>query len=120
MSAELCNESIDSLRRVYKHFKVMLLFMVHIMRCVYVVHFSSLCCFLQRVVKRSQLKSSVLAVKAENLQDVHSLKQELLEKDAVIAELKRQLANSQVGGSSGGQNEELTRCQREYPEYFCV
>ena len=24
VSAELCNESIDSLRRVYKHFKVML------------------------------------------------------------------------------------------------
>jgi len=35
----------------------------------------------------------MLAVKAEKLQDVHSLKQELLEKDAVVAELKRQLAD---------------------------
>lgn len=35
---------------------------------------------------RSRLKSSILAVKAEGLQDVHFLKQELLEKDAVIAE----------------------------------
>jgi len=48
---------------------------------------------LQRIVERSRLKSCMLAVKAEKLQDVHSLKQELLEKDAVVAELKRQLAD---------------------------
>ena len=59
------------------------------MQRVYIIHFfifDVLC--LQRVVERSRLKSSVLAVKAEKLEDVHSLKQELLEKDAVVAELK--------------------------------
>ena len=53
-------------------------------------------------------------MKAEKLQDVYSLKQELSEKDVVIAELKRQLADLQAGGSSIAQNEELTRCQCEY------
>jgi len=62
LSADLCNGVIESLRRASKHFK--------------------------KVVERSQLKSSVLAVKAEELQDVCSLKQDLAERDALIAELK--------------------------------
>ena len=76
---------------------------------------------LQRVVERSRLKSSILAVKADGLQDAHSLKQELAEKDALIAELKEQLAAAQAGGgkgSSGRDSEELARCQSKYPEYF--
>lgn len=84
LSAELCNESVDSLRRVYKHFK--------------------------KIVMRSRLKSSILAVKAEGLQDVHYLKQELLEKDVVIAEPAGSIT---AGSSDARQNEELTRCQRE-------
>jgi len=46
----------------------------------------------KKVVEQSRLKSSVLAVKAKGLQQIPALKQELAEKDAVIAELGKQLA----------------------------
>jgi len=67
--------------------------------------------------------SSILAVKAERLQDARSLRLELAEKDALIAELKEQLAMSQAGGSNAASSseanrEELTQCQSEYAEYF--
>ncbi|KAG2577610.1 hypothetical protein PVAP13_6NG192400 [Panicum virgatum] len=87
LEADLCNDVVNSLHRVYKHYK--------------------------KIVLRSRLKSSILAIKAEGLQEVHALKQELAEKDAVIADLKRQLAAAQAGGSSGVTQEELVQSQRE-------
>jgi len=84
LSADLCNEVIGSLRHTYRNFK--------------------------RVVERSRLKSSILAVKADGLQDAHSLKQELAEKDALIAELKEQLAAAQAGGG------ERDQALRDYAE----
>ena len=39
---------------------------------------------MQRVVERSRLKSPILAVKAERLNDACALREELLEKDATI------------------------------------
>lgn len=91
LGAELCNDMVKSLRRVYHHHK--------------------------KVVLRSRLKSSILAVKSEGLQQVPVLKQELAEKDAIIAELGRQLAAAQAGGgagsSSGANQEELAQSQRE-------
>jgi len=67
--------------------------------------------------------SSILAVKAERLQDARSLRLELAEKDALIAELKEQLATAQAGGSNAASSseanrEELTQCQIDYAEYF--
>lgn len=85
--AELCNESLSSLHRVYKHFK--------------------------RVVERSRLKSSILAVKAERLNDACALREELLEKDATITELKQQISNLQAGGSAVAPDETLLKCQQE-------
>ena len=87
LSADLCNGVIASLRRASKHFKVTpyLLQMLRTFACAFIY---PLCLDLQKVVERSQLKSSVLAVKAEELQDVCSLKQDLAERDALIAELK--------------------------------
>ena len=70
---------------------------------------------------RSRLKSSILVVKSEGLQQIPVLKQELAEKDAIIAELGRQLAAAQAGGggadagsSSGVNQEELAQSQSKY------
>jgi len=56
-----------------------------------------------------------LAVKSEGLQQVPVLKQELAEKDAIIAELGRQLAAAQAGGGAGSSSsanqEELAQSQ---------
>ena len=80
--------------------------------------FSNAVAFTQRVAERSRLKSSILAVKTEKLQDAHSLIQELVEKDAEIAELRRQQSVFQAGGSTVIRNEDLARCQRKYSRYF--
>jgi len=75
----------------------------------------------QRVILRSRLKSSILAVKYERLQLIPVLKQELAEKDAIIVELGRQLAAARDGGggpdnasTSSKYQEELARIQSEY------
>ena len=76
---------------------------------------------MQRVILRSWVKSSILAVKSERLQQVPVLKQELEEKDAVIAELGRQLAAAHESGGGPGAastssqyQEELAQVQSEY------
>ena len=60
-------------------------------------------------------------MKSEGLQQIPVLKQELAEKDAIIAELGRQLAAAQAGGcgtdagsSSGVNQEELAQSQSKY------
>jgi hypothetical protein len=72
---------------------------------------------MQRVVERSRLKSSVLAVKAEGLQQISALRHELAEKDALIAELGQQLlaarANDGARVTGGVDQEELTQSQSE-------
>ena len=59
----------------------------------------------------SRVKSSILAVKSERLQQVPALKQELEEKDDLIAELGEQLATAREGAtsSSGQYQEELAQ-----------
>ena len=76
---------------------------------------------MQRVILRSWVKSSILAVKSERLQQVPVLKQELEEKDVAIAELRRQLATAHESGgvlsaasTSSQYQEELARVQSEY------
>ena len=56
-------------------------------------------------------------MKSEGLQQVPVLKQELAEKDAIIAELGRQLAAAQAGGGAGSSSsanqEELAQSQNK-------
>ena len=75
---------------------------------------------MQRVVERSRLKSSILAVKAERLNDASALREELLEKDATITELKQQISNLQAGGSAVAPDETLLKCQRKYTSTCCT
>lgn len=91
LGTDLCDDVLNSLRRAYKPHK--------------------------KVVEQSRLKSSVLAVKAKGLQQIPALKQELAEKDAVIAELGKQLAAARANDGAravgDGDQEELAQSQRE-------
>ena len=76
---------------------------------------------MQKVVLQTRLKSSILDVKSKGLLQIPVLKQELVEKHAIIDELGRQLAAAQAGGggtdagsSSGVNQEELAQSQSKY------
>ena len=76
---------------------------------------------MQKVVLQTRLKSSILDVKSKGLQQIPVLKQELVEKHAIIDELGRQLAAAQAGGggadagsSSSVNQEELAQSQSKY------
>ena len=93
----LLREMRHSFRQVYKHHVVML---TRSSRGI--LFFLSRICldslfllFLQKLARRSQIKSSDLAVMSERLQQFPALKQELMEKDDLIASLTEQLATAQ-------------------------
>jgi len=67
--------------------------------------------FVQKLARRSRIKSSALAVKSERLQQFPALKWELEEKDDLIASLAEQLAAARESatGSTSQHNEELAQ-----------
>ena len=64
----------------------------------------------------SRVKSSILAVKSERLQQVPALKQELEEKDDLIADLGEQLATAREGATSSSSQyqEELAQLKSKH------
>ena len=64
---------------------------------------------MQRVIECSRQKSSVLAEKAEDIQQTVVLKQKLAERDAQLADLERHLYAIQAGARN-----QVMEAQRQY------
>ena len=71
---------------------------------------------MQKLARRSQIKSSALAVKSEQLQQFPALKRELEEKDNLIASLAEQLAAARESatGSTSQRDEELAQLRSKW------
>ena len=71
---------------------------------------------MQKLARRSQIKSSALAVKSERLQQFPALKRDLEEKDDLIASLTEQLAAARESatGSTSQRDEELAQLRSKY------